>query len=253
MNIRLAHSGCIGILVAIALAMLWHGPIPQLPDYHAFADRRTVSGIPNAADVLSNLAFLLAGAWGLASRAVRSGAAGDSYAAFCITLLLTACGSTWYHLAPDDGRLVWDRLPIALACATLLLATVDDTLGRLREWQRALVVVLAVASVLWWAWTARHGAGDLRPYLALQALPLLVPPLLQWSYRRPRRERLAFAVAIGGYVLAKCCELLDDPILQLTGTVSGHTLKHLFAAGAAAVIIAVRHRDGRAAGSMPAA
>ncbi|MDM5181921.1 hypothetical protein PO883_32625 [Massilia sp. DJPM01] len=32
---------------------------------------------------------------------------------------LTAFGSSWYHLAPDDTRLVWDRLPIALACVSL--------------------------------------------------------------------------------------------------------------------------------------
>ena len=34
-------------LVAVLIgAAFWHGPIAQLPDYHAFADRQTRYGIP---------------------------------------------------------------------------------------------------------------------------------------------------------------------------------------------------------------
>ena len=50
-----------------ALALLLHGPIPQWSSYHDFADRRTWFAVPNAADVLSNLPFLLIGAWAWAA------------------------------------------------------------------------------------------------------------------------------------------------------------------------------------------
>jgi len=34
------------------------------------------------------------------------------YWLFLIGLLLTAFGSSFYHLAPNNARLIWDRLPI---------------------------------------------------------------------------------------------------------------------------------------------
>ena len=30
-------------------------------------------------------------------------------------MLLTAVGSSYYHLAPDNERLFWDRLPMTIA------------------------------------------------------------------------------------------------------------------------------------------
>ncbi len=51
-------------LVAI-VAMAIHGPIAQPSGYHDFADGRTILGIPNLADVLSNTGFALVGIWGL--------------------------------------------------------------------------------------------------------------------------------------------------------------------------------------------
>ena len=40
---------------ALGIALWLHGPIAQWADYHAFADQRTWLGVPNAANVLSNL------------------------------------------------------------------------------------------------------------------------------------------------------------------------------------------------------
>ena len=51
------------LVEAVLLAL--HGPIPQDPEYHRFADTRALGGIPNAGDVLSNLALVLAGVFGL--------------------------------------------------------------------------------------------------------------------------------------------------------------------------------------------
>lgn len=221
-------------IVAAALAMLAHGPIPQMQDYHAFVDRRAWLGIPNAADVLSNIPFALVGVWALLRR--RDSRA---WSVFDVALLMTAAGSSYYHLAPDDERLVWDRLPIALACAALLVAMYERTDRPPHMTLRlGVLCAFAIASVEWWRRT-----GDLRPYLLLQGAPLVLIPLWQWRSRALSRERVLFGLAIAGYAIAKVLEILDRPVFEASGHVSGHTLKHLFAAAAAWVIVMARSRD----------
>jgi hypothetical protein len=241
---RIRQWAPLAAVVGAAAIMAVHGPIPQLSHYHDFADGRTLLGVPHAMDVLSNAAFAaiaLWGAWRLAQPAARArlGAAWPGYALFAAALLLTAVGSSYYHLAPDDARLVWDRIPIALACAGLLAGVHAQT----RETRHALgltaaLAVLAVASVLWWSFTGVTGVGDLRPYLLLQGAPLVLVPAWQALARSPRRDRIAFASAIGLYVAAKAAELLDRRIFEALGFMSGHTAKHLLAAAASAVILA---------------
>ncbi|MBK7357110.1 hypothetical protein [Propionivibrio sp.] len=160
------------------------------------------------------------------------------YRLFLIALLLTGVGSSYYHLAPDNARLVWDRLPIALACGGLLAGVWGDTRNRSSTVPSVLLAIAAVLSVGWWYVTEQAGAGDLRPYLLLQGLPLLLIPLWQWIHDRPRAERLAFTYALAIYALAKLAELGDHPIARATGMLSGHTLKHLLASAAAAFIVA---------------
>jgi hypothetical protein len=223
----------------ICLAMLIHGPIAQPADYHRFADDSRTGGIPHAADVVSNLGFAVVGLLGwfaLWSRrkeaAIRM--AWPGYALFLIGLVLTAAGSGYYHLAPDDARLVWDRLPIGLACAGLLVGVRADTLPGIHAVaETAFLGLYAVGSVLWWYF----GGGDLRPYLLLQILPLVLIPVWQALARSPRAERLWFAAGLGCYILAKFAELQDHEIARATAWLTGHTLKHLLATLAAALIV----------------
>jgi hypothetical protein len=108
---------------------------------------------------------------------------------FLVALVLTAVGSGIYHLSPGDARLVWDRLPIALGCAGLLASVRAGTRGGSARTAVAPCVA-AVASVLWWRITNGTGEGDLRPYLLLQGLPLVLIPLRQAIYGAPRSHRL---------------------------------------------------------------
>ena len=168
-----------GILI---LAMAVYGPIAQLHNYHAFADQRTLFGIAHVGDVLSNLGFLLVALVG-AFRMWRARQTDPAQALFLTALAMTAAGSTWYHLAPDDARLVWDRLPIALACAALLAWALRDAYPSMKL---ALPVLagFGALSVWWWAAT-----GDLRPYLLIQLAPLVLIPLLQWQSSAPAGKR----------------------------------------------------------------
>lgn len=246
MKRSLVHLPLFVTLLACAL-MLAHGPIAQLAQYHQFADRSTLLGVPHGADVWSNLGFALVGGWGMLRlwpmQAAPSHNAGrQGYRLFLAALLLTSVGSSLYHLAPDDARLVWDRLPIALACAGLLAAVRAECRAlpdaRRDAWWLGILAVLSVLSVLWWYVTALRGAGDLRPYLLLQGLPLILIPLWQAHYRAPHRDRLAFGAALLLYGAAKLAELNDHALLAALGVISGHTLKHLLASAAAAVLVA---------------
>src|SRR5436190_1533809 len=110
--------------------------------YHAFADQRTLLGIPHFWNVVSNLPFAVVGVMGLlkfrdvASRTLFFG------------VLLVTFGSAYYHLAPDDARLVWDRLPMTVAFMALLAIAL-----RLRTWGLMALVAFGIASVGWWKFT----------------------------------------------------------------------------------------------------
>ena len=228
------------VTIGAAAALLVYGPIAQLPNYHAFADTRVLFGIPHWGDVVSNVGFTVVAAWGLrvlsTSRGHRAGRLG--YGLFLVSLLLTSIGSSFYHWAPDNSRLVWDRLPIALACAGLLAAVRAESKPGTHElvWTVCLAVS-GLASVLWWHVTEGAGQGDLRPYLLLQGLPLVLVPLWQARATAPA-ERAAFGVAIVLYAAAKVTELNDHTLYQHFGGLSGHTLKHVLAAMASAVLVA---------------
>ena len=67
---------------------------------------------------------------------------------------------------------------------------------------------------------------------------MLLIPLWQWIYRSPAADRLSFGVALVLYAAAKVTELYDHEIAAQLGTMTGHTLKHLLATLAAAIIVA---------------
>lgn len=232
------------ITLGAALGLVAYGPIPQLPDYHAFADQRELFGIPHWGDVISNVGFALVGIWGLhVIRTLRGTAdqrAGQlGYGVFFVSVLLTAVGSSFYHWAPDDSRLVWDRLPIAIACAGLLVAVRAESTSNSNEvaWT-VLLTLAAVASVFWWRVTETSGEGDLRPYLLLQGLPLVLVPLWQANADAPQTTRVAFGLAVLLYVVAKIAELNDHAIYMRLGFISGHTIKHVLATLSSAILVA---------------
>ena len=240
MHRRLAHLPSI-LSLLIVIAMLLYGPIPQLSHYHDFADQSLWMGIPHAADVLSNLGFGLVAAVGFyyiarTSQLMIKANSDPAYFMFIVSVLLTSIGSSFYHLAPDDARLFWDRLPIALACASLMCAVRAENIPCMTRLSALLELsvslLFAVFSVFWWQWTA-----DLRPYLLLQGLSLILIPLWHMIWRAPKADRLAFGIAMVLYVLAKITEIADAPILTLTHIISGHSIKHVLAATAAALIV----------------
>ena len=235
--------------------------LPQPLSYHAFADCRTLWSIPNLFNVLSNLPFLVGGAMGLWLIWKGEGSFVDEreqlpYIVFFLGALLTSFGSAWYHLSPDNPRLVWDRLPMTLGFAGLVSAALaeraDQQLGL-----RALWPLLAVGagSVVYWYATERAGAGNVIPYAAYQGWSVFVIVLLITVYPARRYSHGGLLVwAAVWYGLAKVFETFDLVIYRLLGgMLSGHTIKHLLAAAAVFAIVRQLRRRRPLAVSMTVA
>jgi predicted membrane channel-forming protein YqfA (hemolysin III family) len=247
-NSRKAGLGILPLLAGLVVTICWIiPPIPQPQSYHLFADQRSFLGIPNFGDVVSNLPFAVIGIWGLVflrrSRFNRSGGLHVDgreiwpYLFFFGGLVLTAIGSTYYHLAPGNWRLVWDRLPLSMTLMSMVAAVIAERIHpRLGLWLLPILLLAAFASVLQWYWSETRDAGDLRFYVALQAFSVLVILLaLFFPARYTRGSDLGLVV--GFYALAKGLELLDVPIFTELHCVSGHTLKHIAAAASGLVIL----------------
>jgi hypothetical protein len=213
--------------------------------YHAFADCRTFFGITNFFNVISNVPFLIGGAYGLVLIWKGRGDFIDAreqlpYLVFFLGAFITCFGSAYYHAAPDNPRLVWDRLPMTLAFAGLVAAAVverfDLKLGLRSLWP---LLLLGVFTVLYWYATERVGRGNLVPYAAYQTWTILIVVVLMLAYpaRRYTHGRLLAWAAVW-YALAKVFETFDLQIYRLTGaTLSGHTIKHVLASFAVFAIV----------------
>ncbi len=244
MHAMTRHRLLAAATLLFALALLLHGPIPQWSSYHEFADRRTWLGVPNAADVLSNLPFLLIGAWAWA--ALRDA----PWRLFALAIGATAFGSAGYHWAPDNASLVFDRVPIAAACALLACLFLAERVDP--RWARPAVLGAALlagaASVLLWWLSEQAGRGDLRAYLFVQFLPMVLVVAGLALRLRPLTGRgvsdAAWWTTLALYAAAKAFELADQAVLHASGGVSGHTLKHLLAAAAAAWLLRAAIRSG---------
>lgn len=203
-------------------------PFGQPTGYHSFVDQRSLVGIPNALDVLSNLPFLLVGIAGVVF-CLRKGA-GVAQAAW-ITLFagvaFVSAGSAFYHLTPTNETLVWDRLPMTVGFMGLFAALIGEYVNpRLGRVLLLPAVLLGLLSVFYWAWS-----DDLRLYVWIQVLPLLTIPVLVAKYRPLFSHQWLLLVAFGLYAVAKLVELYDPEVYSLTGNLlSGHSLKHILAA-----------------------
>ena len=237
----------LGVIIAVAMA----DPVPQDLLYHVFADQRPMAGVPNFLNVMSNLPFLLFGimGWWIIATNEETVTATTKLAwiVFFFGVSLTAFGSGYFHLQPNNDTLVWDRLPMTIAFMSLVSIIVSEyfspQIGR-----RMLIplLLLGAASVAYWAYTESLGRGDLRPYAIVQFLPMLLIPLVIVLYRERSDLGRYIWWMIGFYVAAKLAEQLDDNLFDLGKTLSGHSLKHLLASLApASLLYGLMQRRGR--------
>lgn len=250
---------------AAMLALACLGPhVPQAAHYHDFADQRPLLGLVNAADVLSNLPFLLLGVWGLLAtcktpaETLRSQGGTPWLLLVFGGLVLTALGSSYYHLLPGDVRVFWDRMGMVPVFAGVLGLALQSLLNTRAAWLSALCVLLGGPLALWiWLQT-----GQLLPWAVLQGAGMvLLVVLAVWQQRSPPAAQLIrwpLAAIVAWYALAKLFELGDAAVWAGSGhLVAGHALKHLAAALAVLPLLRslqqlrhLAHANGASAGTI---
>jgi hypothetical protein len=257
----------IGLAVVAAAVTAWLPPIAQDPAYHRFADTRSLAGVQNVANVLSNVGFVVVGIAGLvwlrrpgrspAGRPLPSPSKKAAIAVLFSGVVLTGIGSGYYHLEPDNARLVWDRLPMTLAFMSLFALVIGDRVDvRAGRLLLAPLLAVGVASVVSWHLSETVGRGDLRLYALVQFFPMIAIPVILVLFPDRAGGGAWLWTALGFYAIAKVAELADAFVFAHGGIVSGHTLKHLLAAIATGCILgmlATRRRPVEASRSQPRA
>jgi hypothetical protein len=217
-----------GLMAASLVALLLLPPIPQDQGYHDFADQRTLLGVPNFWNVVSNIPFIVIGALGL-----RQSRRDPAIILLFLGILLTGFGSSYYHLDPSDRTLFWDRLPMAISFMAILAITVEERVnaraGAVLLWP---LIAIGVLSLLLWRWT-----GDLRLYVWVQFFPCLALPLIFLAFPPEYSGTFYWLIAAALYALAKLFEFYDRAIYSAGTILSGHTLKHLAAAAACVAVL----------------
>lgn len=217
--------------------------LPQDPAYHKFADSNTLFSIPNFWNVFSNLPLVIAGIAGLLfllkmDVTQSSTLYVKAYRFFFLGVALSGMGSAYYHLAPANDSLVWDRLPMTIAFMaffTIILSEfVSFYIGQILFYP---LLVIGIVSVVYWQITESMMIGDLRFYILVQFLPLILTVVILILFRSNSSLSPYIWFILLAYFIAKVFELFDYEIYQMTKFVSGHFLKHIAASIAPIILI----------------
>ena len=220
------------LLAVVALFLLPR--IPQDPGYHLFADQSDYFSIPNAMNVFSNFLFLwvgIAGCWKLyQGRLTINDLSGYVYYLFFFSLTLISAGSGYYHWAPSNPTLSWDRLAMALAFMSFFSLILSERVSQaLADTAFPILIFAGLMSVGYWHWSEANQVGDLRPYILVQFLPLLLIPFILILFPARFTRSSDLWCFFGCYLLAKILEALDHQIYSFLIFISGHSLKHILA------------------------
>lgn len=210
-------------------------PFAQNVDYHTFADQNDHFSIPNFWNVISNLPFLFIGALGIwytlyKSKRLSGNLLKPNYVIFFFGIFLTGVGSSYYHLNPNNQTLVWDRLPMTIAFMSVFSIIVGEYIGT-KQCRLLLILFLAlgIGSVFYWSYTEWLGQGDLRMYMAVQFFPMILIPVIMILFKPGNYPAKYLWFVLLAYLIAKVFERFDLEIAYCC-PLSGHTIKHFFAA-----------------------
>ncbi|WP_164974170.1 ceramidase [Filimonas effusa] len=223
-------------LTVIAIVGIAFVPrIPQQQSFHHFADQRNLYAIPGCLNVVSNAGFMLVGLAGIISALANhvNARLRLMYLVLFTGILLTACGSGYYHWAPDNNRLVYDRLPMVIVFMAFLAIVIAEWINLTAGYRLLpLLLTAGILSVIWWQHTENAGNGDLRFYMLVQFYPMILIPLILLLFYKQSRNvgLLQMGYIIAWYIVAKILERYDDLLFHKIKLISGHSLKHIAAA-----------------------
>lgn len=201
--------------------------VPQ--GYHDFVDKRSLLGIPNFLDVISNLAILLPALYLLQTRKNKSLLSN----LLILHISLLAITSGYYHLNPSDKTVFWDIMSIATGSMIVLLIIINTTTE-----YNLLLYIFSVFSIIYWKKT-----GDLRLYLLIY---IGVPLYIIAKYYKNNNLQIYLFIMIFCNILVWLTEFNDHYIYKITNNlVSGHTLKHIFAGIGIFYVIKILQKDNK--------
>jgi len=230
------HLLLLVIKFSAIIAMVLLPAMPQDIHYHDFADQRTLFGIPNFFNVISNLPYLLFGLMGYYLVLKQSQLAillslKNAYTFFFVGVALICFGSAYYHLNPSNATLLWDRLPMTLAFMSFFTVIIGEYIHEKTARQLFVpLLVTGLVSVVYWYWSETIGQGDLRLYILVQFLPVILMPFILWLFSARFTHSYYYWLIIACYVLAKIFELADQFVFDTLVFISGHSIKHLVSA-----------------------
>lgn len=223
------HLCCVASLIGLIL-LLATPRIPHSSTHHIFADMRNFLGVPNTLNVLTTYPYLLIGVPGLVF-CLSGSCFGISlkgevwgWVLFYVGIATAAFGSAYYHLKPDDDRVIWDRLPMMISTASLLcnliIERVDERVGI--SWLISLLMLVSVSAVF------ERAFDDLRLFIIFHFIPCIAIPILVFLFPPKYTHSAYWFWAAGFYLLSRFESLADMKVYSVDKyIISGHSLEHL--------------------------
>lgn len=224
-------------------------PIAQSTQYHQFTDQRPFFGIPNFLNVVSNSGFFLLGIFGVYLLTIKKTVnilqqVRQFYVVLYLGVALVGLGSAYYHIRPGNLTLVWDRLPMTVSFMAFFSIVIAEFIS-IELGKRLFIPLLlaGLASIGFWVFGELRGTGDLRPYVLVQFLPIILIPVILTCYQSSFNKTAAYWWLLLSYLIAKLFEHFDAEVFQVLGFISGHSLKHLaVATGLCLLLVSYQQR-----------
>ena len=197
--------------------------------YHTFVDTKTIGGIPNFMNIVSNGSFLIPFLY-LYIIIRKSSKSSKRTQLFLGLILCLAVSSGYYHTQPTNDTITLDMLcVISIYLIVVSYFVTSDVMY--------LLVVIGISSVLYW-----NKTRDLRLY---ELLKIIIPIYCLYKLHTTRAANYLFPLLFIS-IAVRLCEYNDSMIYRLTGnTISGHSLKHIVAAFQLCVIIRALQVSGK--------
>ncbi|GJN32133.1 hypothetical protein PR202_gb20611 [Eleusine coracana subsp. coracana] len=201
-----------GAVLASALLLVATPRLRHSPALHLFADMRNLLGVPNTLNVLTSYPLLLAGVPGLVLCLCGSGCFGVSlrwealgWFLFYTGNVAAAFGSAYYHLKPDDDRLIWDRLPMMISASSLLSVLVIERVDE----RAGLSCLISLLSLLLVSTVCERVLDDMRLWVILNFVPCIAIPAMLFLFPPKYTHSRFWFLATGFYLLARFEGLAD--------------------------------------------
>ena len=215
--------------IIFTVGMFFVPPIPQDENYHNFADKRMMFGIPNTFDVLSNMLFFVAGIYGIYVLMWHSHDAfhrGDCVIPWWVMFMASstiAVGSAYYHWHPTTRTLFWDRLPMTISFMSIVDIIIAERISlRVARMLYLPLLLTGIGSLVWWVIMA-----DLRLYALVQFTPVVLTSLFLAFYPTKYTHGPYMMITVFCYLLAKLCEMYDWEIFNQTNNIFLVTLSNI--------------------------